>query len=254
MLLLFHVFEYVIFRELCLFEMFESKCYYLMMKDDFHYGNRRFFDKLAPNVKYNMDSFLMDEMKLVKELQAGSEEAFKILVDEYKNMILNTCFHFTYNKEDAEDLAQEVFIEAFQSIKKFRGESKVSTWLYRISISKSLDLIRKRKRKKRFAILKNIADMMDKGEEIPADEIENPLHQLEKKERAEILHRSVASLSESQRIAITLSKYEQQSNKEIAKIMDTSVSAVESLLHRAKKKLEKSLSQYFENSNKLAQV
>lgn len=190
----------------------------------------------------------MDEKKLVTDLQSGSGKAYKILVDEYKDLILNTCFHFTYNKEDAEDLAQEVFIEAFQSIKNFRGESKVSTWLYRIAISKSLDMIRRKKRKKRFAVLQNIAEMMEKGEEIAADGTENPLHQLEKKERADILYKKVTSLPENQRIAITLSKYDQQSNKEIAEIMATSVSAVESLLHRAKKKLEKSLYQYFEKN------
>jgi len=190
----------------------------------------------------------MDEKELIQLLQVGDNEAFKVLVTKYQDLMLNTCYRFLQNREDAEDVAQEVFIEAFHSIKRFRGEAKISTWLYRIAISKSLDFNRRKNRKKRFAILKDIAGMEERGEQLQAGSDVIPDRQLEKKERAAILKKAVDSLPDSQKIAVTLSKYDDMSNKEISGIMKITVPAVESLLHRAKKNLEKKLSKYFEKS------
>ena len=190
----------------------------------------------------------MDEKELIHLLQTGDNEAFKILVTKNQDQILNTCYRFLQNREDAEDVAQEVFIEAFHSIKRFRGEAKITTWLYRIAISKSLDFNRRKNRKKRYAILKDIAGMEERGEQLQAGSDVIPDRQLEKKERAAILKMAVNSLPDSQKIAVNLSKYDELSNKEISGIMKITVPAVESLLHRAKKNLEKKLSKYFEKS------
>ena len=89
----------------------------------------------------------MNEVLLIKEIQAGNKAAFSELVSAYRNKVLNTCNRFLIDKQDAEDASQEVFIEVFRSIHSFRSESKLSTWIYRIAVTKSLDALKKRKRK-----------------------------------------------------------------------------------------------------------
>ncbi|MCP4180314.1 MAG: RNA polymerase sigma factor [bacterium] len=83
-------------------------------------------------------------------------ENFRQLMESYKDKVVNTCYGFLHNREDAEDVAQEVFIEVYLSYHKFRGKSSISTWIYRIAINKSLDVCRKRSAKKRIAFLKNL--------------------------------------------------------------------------------------------------
>ncbi len=182
---------------------------------------------------------------LVERLKSDDENAFRELVEEFKDKVFSTCFHYLHNRLDAEDLAQEVFIEVHRSIKSFKEDAQLSTWIYRIAVNKSLDLIRKRKRKKRFGYLISLgADDDEKEIQIPISG--NPQKDLEIKERMQLLNNALAKLPETQKTVITLSKYEGFSNKEIAEVMDTSVSSVESLMHRAKKNLQKKLQNYFE--------
>ena len=190
----------------------------------------------------------MNENELIRLLQNGDSEAFKNIVTDHQDQILNTCYRFLRNREDAEDVAQDVFVEAFQSVKSFRGDAKISTWLYRIAVTKSLDFIRRGKRKKRFALLKSIWVMEEQGEDLPVATEPDPHMQLEKKERQRLLNEALDAIPDNQRIAITLSKYEGLSNKEITEVMDISLSAVESLIHRAKKNLENKLSGYYQKT------
>lgn len=186
----------------------------------------------------------MSEQILVEELKRGSYEAFKTIVDTYQDMIYNTCLSIVKNEEDAEDLAQEVFVQVYQSIHTFKGESKLSTWLYRIATTKSLDHERKKKRKKRFGFIKSIFGE-DAQVEVNPPDFNHPGILLDKKEKATALFKAVDKLPENQRIAFILSKIEGLSYQEISEVMETTVSAVESLLHRAKNNLRKIL----ENSN-----
>jgi RNA polymerase sigma-70 factor (ECF subfamily) len=105
------------------------------------------------NKKNNIDE---QEQVLLHRLKARERGAFKVLVELYRDRVLNTCYRFIFNREDAEDIAQEVFIEVHRSITAFREESKLSTWIYRIAVTKSIDFIRKTKRKKRMAKLKSL--------------------------------------------------------------------------------------------------
>ena len=93
----------------------------------------------------------MEEAELLQKLKAGDKAAFSELVRLYSNRVINTCYRFLLDKEDAEDVSQEVFIEVFQSIGSFRGDAKLSTWIYRIAVTRSLDEIKKRNRKKRLS-------------------------------------------------------------------------------------------------------
>ncbi len=186
--------------------------------------------------------------ELVKKLKAGNEGAFQTCVEMYKDKVLNTCFHFLHNHLDAQDTAQEVFVEVYQSVHSFRSDAQLSTWIYRIAVNKSLDLLRKKKRKKRFGYVLSIFGEGEDSEPVYIKSESDPLQDLEVKERTDILNAAIDSLPENQKTAITLSKYDGFSNKEIAEILETSVSSVESLLHRARKNLHNKLYNYFEKN------
>lgn len=188
----------------------------------------------------------MEDPILVQQIISGNPDAFKQLVEHYQYKVVNTCYGFVHHKEDAEDIAQEVFIEVSRSIANFRAEAQLSTWIYRIAVTKSLDFLRKRKRQKRLKYIRNMLGLDNQVEQIPAPQSANPQTILENQERARILQHAVDSLAENQKIAITLHKYEGFSYQEIAEIMGTSVSAVESLMHRAKRSLQKKLYHYYE--------
>ncbi len=182
---------------------------------------------------------------LHRSAMKSQEEQFKKLVSEYQEMVINTCYRFVFNREDAEDLAQEVFVEVYRSLQQFRAESKLSTWIYRIAVTKSLDHLRRMKRIKRFGSLKRIIGVHDPVSEIAAPSGENPEKTLEENERSSILLNALGSLPDNQKAAFLLSKQEGYSNQEIADILKTSVSAVESLVHRAKKNLHDRLYAYY---------
>ena len=172
---------------------------------------------------------------------------FKSIVEAHQEKVRNTCFRFVKNPEDADDVAQEVFIQVYESLGHFRKDSELSTWIYRIAVNKSLDFIRKKKRKKRFAQLTSLFGFNEEKEEVVLPATDNPQQDMEAKEDKQVLNSALDQLPENQKTAIMLSKYEGFSNKEIAEIMEVSLSAVEALMHRAKKNLHKLLYDYYEN-------
>lgn len=184
--------------------------------------------------------------KLIEDLKKGDLKSYRVLMDEYQGKVLNTCYRFVGTREDAEDLTQEVFVEVYKSISSFRGDSKLSTWIYRIAVTKSLEFIRRKKRKKRFAILKKVFSEDTPEVEIPDQQNPNPGSNAENQDRIRILNEALESLPENQRTAFSLSKYDEMSYKEIAEILNTTVSSVESLIHRAKNNLKKKLHNYYE--------
>jgi RNA polymerase sigma-70 factor, ECF subfamily len=178
----------------------------------------------------------------------ASEDSFGQLVNNYQEKVINTCYGFVHNLQDAEDVAQEVFIEVYRALDSFKGQSALYTWVYRIAVNKSLDFVRKRGRKKRFGHLKRFLGFEDEHDDRPFDQADTatPLDTLQQQERAAILHQAIAALPEKQQVALTLHKFEGLAHTEVARIMETTVSSVESLLHRAKKNLHKRLSNYYD--------
>ncbi|MBA2613839.1 MAG: RNA polymerase sigma factor [Bacteroidetes bacterium] len=175
---------------------------------------------------------------------------FNVLYEQYKSMVYNLCLKYLQNIEDAEDVTQEVFIAIHNSIHTFKGESKLSTWIYRIAVTRSLEFLRAKNRKKRFAFFQTIFSN-EKGEiKIEALHFHHPGVQLENKERAGVLFAAIDQLPESQKTAFILSKLEDLSYTEIALVMKISVSSVESLLFRAKQNLQKILGDYYEKNEK----
>lgn len=176
---------------------------------------------------------------MIERLKSNEKKAFDELVALYKNSVINTCYRFLLDKEDAEDASQEVFIEIYQSINSFRAEAKISTWIYRITVTKCLDEIKKRNRKKRISSIgkllhiDNFVNWISGG--VQPDEKINENEQLNE------IQIALNALPENQRVAFTLSKIEGFTNSEIAEIMDTTTIAVESLIYRAKKRVASDL-------------
>ena len=187
----------------------------------------------------------MNQPELIVQLQQRDEAAFKKLVDEWQDMVYNTTLGIVQNADDADDITQEVFIQVYRSVSSFKGDSKFSTWLYRITVSKALDHEKKKKRQKRFGFVQRLFGG-DGEEQIHAVEFDHPGVQMEKKERANELFKALKQIPDKQRIAFTLHKLQGQSYQEVAEIMNTTLYAVESLMGRAKTNLKTVLKNYYE--------
>jgi RNA polymerase sigma-70 factor (ECF subfamily) len=184
----------------------------------------------------------MSEAEIIQSVIAGNRNAFVLLVEKYQSMVFRTCIGFVHNKEDADDLTQEVFINAYQSLTKFRGNAAFSTWLYRIAINLSLNYIRNSQKRSIFHRVENLfAHEARQNVSLPAIDFSNPEQILIDDEHRNIIKKALDSLPENQRIAIILSKYDNLSQKEIAEIMQTTEGAVESLIQRGKAKLKQQL-------------
>lgn len=190
----------------------------------------------------------MDDKQLISKIIDKNQNAFKQLVDKYQTSVINTCMGFVHNKFDAQDLAQEVFIEVYNSIDRFRGESKISTWLYRIAVNKSLNFIRDNKKR---TIMKSIENFFTGNKnteyEVSDDEKSQAEFNILNNEKSAALKQALESLPKNQKIAFILSKYDDLPYKKISEIMDISVSSVESLLFRARKNLQKKLINFYTN-------
>jgi len=189
----------------------------------------------------------MNEKELIQGIAAKDHSAFKALVDRYQALVINTCYNLLGNRDDAEDVAQEVFFQVYKSAKKFRQEAKLSTWLYRIAVNRSLNFIRDNKR---WGWLNSLSTLLEGDREVvtdvPASNSDRPDVVLEKKDRNAAVQKAINSLPEKQRAAFVLHKYEGLSYQEIAEIMQRSLSSVESIIHRAKANLKKKLIHYLE--------
>jgi len=192
----------------------------------------------------------LTEENFIHRLKEGDQNAYQKLVSQFSDRVYNTVFSLLRNQEDAEDITQEVFTEVFQSIHRFREQSKLSTWIYRITVTKSLELLRSRRREKRSGI---ILSLFGKEHQINVSSNEPFYHpgvSLENKEMAAVLFNAIQRLPLHQRTAFILNKLENLSYAELAEIMGVSMSSVESLLFRAKKNLKKLLEVYYEQNLK----
>ena len=192
----------------------------------------------------------MEEKELILRLKKNDEIAFGFLVDLFSKKVYNTCIGMLQNLEDAQDVTQEIFITIHLNVKDFKEESSLSTWIYRISVNKCLEFIRKKNRKKRSGIFRSIFSAEGEKSIENHSDFSHPGIQLENKERSIILFKAIGLLPEQQQTAYILHKVEQVSYNEIAVIMEVSLSSVESLLFRAKQNLKKHLATYYEENEK----
>lgn len=187
----------------------------------------------------------MEEKNLIKNLKQKDEVAFKYLVENYKDFVFNTCISIIQNIDDSDDISQEVFIQIYKSIKSFEEKSSLSTWIYKITVSKCFEYLRFKKRKKRFSLLINL--FRDDGSLIDIPQFEHPGIILEQKENSKLLFNAIDKLSEEQKTAYVLKNIQGLSYKKISEIMNKSTSSIESLIFRAKKNLKNQLKKYIDN-------
>jgi RNA polymerase sigma-70 factor (ECF subfamily) len=160
----------------------------------------------------------------------GFEEVYRL----YSNMVYNLSLSYVQNVEEAEEITQDVFLSVYEKKESFRGDAKVKTWIYRITINKSLDYLKAKKRKKRSGILQYIFYDKEKTETKEFSNFDHPGVELEQKEAVQNIFNIINGLSDNQKNAIIMTKIDGLSVKETAEIMELSPKAVESLIQRAK--------------------
>lgn len=182
------------------------------------------------------------DTNLMLLIKNGDQQAFRELVERHKLSVLNLCLRFVGNKQDAEDLAQEAFIRVFQAAPNYEVKAAFTTWLYRITVNLCLNHQRRKKILHFFSLDqgKNSQHQASYGVHDFADQ-QRPDADFERKELQQIVHQAILSLPENQQSVLILHRYHDLSYKEIADVLATTVSAVESRLHRAKENLKKKL-------------
>ena len=185
----------------------------------------------------------MNEKELISRLRRGEEPAFKLLVENYQDRVYYSVLNILHNANEAEDTAQETFIQVYESIHGFKEESSLATWIYRIAVRKALEKIRKQKNRQR---LHSIALWWMPTEEKSIDAAYlNPGISEENKEKATKIFKAISELSDNQRIAFTLIRVQGMKHEEASEIMKLSIKALESLLSRAKENLKQKLKYYY---------
>ena len=187
----------------------------------------------------------MTDAELIEGILRRDRNAFQQLVNTYQKQVIKTACYFVGNMEDAEDLSQEIFLEVIRSMSSFKMSSALSTWIYRITINKSLNMVRKKQRRGMMVRIESLFGRQEAYSEISAAETSASSDELEHREKRELLHAAICRLPENQRIAFVLCKFDDKSYKEIAGVMKIGLPAVESLIHRAKLNLQKYLAHQF---------
>ena len=190
----------------------------------------------------------MNSIQFIQKLQSKDESAFRELIFLFKDKIFNTAIGILQNEHNAEEITQEVFIEVYRSIKNFKSDSTLSTWIYKITINKSLDFIRKAKRNKRFGTVVNLLKEESNEPIVHPKNFFHPGIVLEQKEKSKILFAAIDQLNERQKTCFVLKYVEGLSQKEISEVMECAEGAVESILSRAKENLRKILGNYFDKN------
>jgi RNA polymerase sigma-70 factor, ECF subfamily len=208
-------------------------------------------DKPVGAIDFRRDP--VDEEILFAAAKDGDEQAFATLIERYRRKILVVAFRFTHVREDAEDIAQQVFQKAFAHLRTFQGNSRFSTWLTRIAMNEALIFLRKGRSRRHVSI---DGESTRPGAlaylEIP-DSDPNPEISYLQQEEALVVSAAMRNLNPSLRKAVELRELEELSVAEVAEHMGLSVSAVKSRVFRGRKQLRKALRHYVENTDSGAQ-
>ncbi len=187
----------------------------------------------------------------IKAIQKGDRQAFEQLVKKTHDSVFRLLYRFVQNKDDAEDLIQEVYLEVYKSIQKFKGKSSINTWIYRIGVNKALNFLKKEKKHKgNLSIIQGGEDEDRQEIQVEADRSSEAGFKLENRELSVVLNQAMNRLPERQRSAFILHNHEGQSYQDIADILNTSLSSVESLIFRARANLKKDLSEFYKKNYK----
>ena len=186
-----------------------------------------------------------EDFELLARFKKGDQQAFELLVRKYKTTVFNTVYSIMGNTQEADDIAQEVFLKVYTKAGSFKGESSFSTWLYRITVNRCLDELRKRKIKIISYETEFSQDEKLRLKDVLASREEDITEDLRKKELQDVIQKAMNSLPEKDRIILTLKEIEGLSYNEISKAMEISLGKVKIWLFRARQKLKEKLSFLF---------
>jgi RNA polymerase sigma-70 factor (ECF subfamily) len=190
------------------------------------------------------------DTELVRRAQADDDRAFGELVGRYESKVFSLALKMLRNPEDAEDVLQDTFLRAYRGIKSFQGTSTFSTWIYRITANSALMRLRKKQ-------LPTVSIEDQEENETPvtvADWTPGPVEQLLNSELREVMGEAIEALPPEFRQVFILRDVEELSNAEVAEILDLSVAAVKSRLHRARLKVRNRLAPYFSENNRMGRA
>ena len=171
-----------------------------------------------------------DDQHYINLMMKGDTNAFAVLVDRYKDMVFTLSLKMLKGREEAEEVSQDTFLKIYKSLNKFNGESKLSTWIYKVAFNTCLDRLKKNKRLQPFAGL-------DEFTEPEALSLMNVLDSIEDKERKQMIQDCMHLLPGEDSFLLTLYYFEEQSLEEIAKIIGITPNNVKIRLYRSRKKL-----------------
>jgi RNA polymerase sigma-70 factor (ECF subfamily) len=186
------------------------------------------------------------DIRLMLRVRDDEPEAFAQLVEQYQHRLVGVMNHVVGNAEEAEDLAQEVFLRVYRARKKYRPRSKFSTWLFTIANNLALNCLRSRQRKPVVPLAVHDSGPLGPrpAEQLVHDRGGGPTHRLQQTELAEVIRQALDGLNERQRVAVVLNKFEDMNYADIAEVMGLTTKAVKSLLSRARENLRAALSGY----------
>jgi RNA polymerase sigma-70 factor (ECF subfamily) len=184
------------------------------------------------------------EMDLVKRAQRGDLEAYDELIQRYQQRIYATVYNMTSNHEDANDLAQDSFIKAYQALKSFKGGSSFYTWLYRIAVNKTINFLKQRKNRVHMSLNDLDFNTENNPDLVALISEKTPRRAAALKELQEKLNEALLKLSEPHRLVVVLHDVQGQSHEEIAEIMDCNIGTVRSRLFYARQQLQSLLTDY----------
>jgi RNA polymerase sigma-70 factor (ECF subfamily) len=186
------------------------------------------------------------DIRLMLRVRDDETGAFEALVEQYQHRLVGVMNHVVGNAEEAEDLAQEVFLRVYRARKKYRPRSKFSTWLFTIANNLALNSLRSRQRKPVVPLTVHDSGPLGPrpAEQLVHDRGGGPSHRIQQEELAAVIRQALAGLNERQRVAVVLNKFEDLNYAEIAEVMGMTTKAVKSLLSRARENLRTALSGY----------
>lgn len=182
-----------------------------------------------------------EDIRLMKQASAGDDRAFEQLVERHQRLVVGTVGRMLGSHSDAEDIAQQVFVRVWKNAKRYEPRAKFTTWLLKITRNLVFNELRRRSR---HAAMPLQAETDEEERPIKDEQVVAPDAALLQEELQRAVDAAIANLPENQRMALILRRYEQLSYEEIAETLDQSVSAVKSLLFRARTELRESLKVY----------
>lgn len=193
----------------------------------------------------------INDQPIIDAILAGDTQSFNVIVDRYKDLVFTLALRILKHREEAEEASQDTFIKVFRSLNRFKGDSKLSTWIYKVAYFTCLDRLKKQKREQHIVAI-------DEFTEHQVKTIDNALDMMEKEERKVAIQDCLQLLPSNDVALLTLFYFEELSLEEIAKIVDLTANNVKVKLYRSRKKLasivrdriEPEILEYYERDGK----